>query len=218
MSNNRHFFVKPEELTVCPVDEPRLPNNTVVEFEFGERIRKGIVVDYYPAFDKYRVACELGRHYAKREDLIVCLEETVNQDNLLMTQNHHQHPSPGEKMPAGNTTNNEEQLKLLAAALDGSRGQQQQIIAEEGMKIISLLLQKNHDYGSSVFEPPALDPSLSVLAAIDVRMSDKIARIKNLKTAAAEVKSESIDDTYKDLAGYVILRRAVQRYNDEVEY
>lgn len=135
-----------------------------------------------------------------------------------MTQNHQTLPSPGEKQPASCTTNNEEQLELLAAALDGSRGQQQQIIAEEGMKIISLLLQKNHDYGSSVFEPPALDPSLSVLAAIDVRMSDKIARIKNLKTATSEVKSESIDDTYKDLAGYVILRRAVQRYNDEVEY
>lgn len=212
MSNNRHFFAKPEELTVCPVDEPRLPNNTVVEFEFADRIMKGVVVNYYPAFDKYRVACELGRHYAKREDLIVCHTETENQDNSPMTQNHQQHPSPGEKMPAENTTNNEEQLKLLELALNGSRGKQQRIIAEEGLALVELLLRKNHDYGSSVFKPPVLAPELSELSAIDVRMSDKIARINNLKTCASEIKSESIDETYKDLAGYIILRRSVQRY------
>ena len=129
VSDATFYYIKPNDIYLLEVNnDPRLPNNTVVEFSFAERIRKGIVVDYYPAIDKYRVACELGKHYAKREDLIVCPEETVNQDNLLMTQNHHQHPSPGEKMPAENTTNNEEQLKLLAAALDGSRGQQQQII------------------------------------------------------------------------------------------
>lgn len=191
---------------------------TRVKFLYGKELTTGTVIQFFEGHKLYQVIANDVNYYVKPEEIIECLTETESQDNSLMTQNHQTLPSPEEKQPASCTTNNEEQLELLRKALSGERGTQQQIIAEEGMKIVTLLLRKNHDYGSSVFEPPALDSSLSVLSAIDVRMSDKIARIRNLKKAAAEVKAETVDDTYRDLGGYCILRCAVQRYNDEVEF
>ena len=96
---------------------------------------------------------------------------------------------------------------LIAEALDGKRGPDQKLIAEVGLAWIEKLLRKNTDYGSSVFRPPILCPGMETTAAIDVRMSDKIARIANLKTAKAQVVDESIDDTYDDLGAYCLLRK-----------
>jgi len=71
-----------------------------------------------------------------------------------------------------------------------------------------LLLAKNSDYGMSVFNSPILI-DMDVNDALLVRMSDKIARIKNLISFENEtqmmVGNEKLDDTLKDLAGYIIL-------------
>ena len=48
---------------------------------------------------------------------------------------------------------------------------------------------------------------METTAAIDVRISDKIGRLKTLKKQKAQVADESIDDTYDDLGAYCLLRK-----------
>ena len=82
----------------------------------------------------------------------------------------------------------------------------QQQIKEVGTGVVDLLLKKNKDYGSSIFESPILFPELKAKDCILIRMSDKIKRFSNLVSndETPEV-DESIADTMKDLAGYAIL-------------
>jgi len=82
----------------------------------------------------------------------------------------------------------------------------QDTIREVGTGVVNLLLKKNKDYGSSVFESPILFPELKAKDCILIRMSDKIKRFSNLvgNNTSPEV-NESIEDTMKDLAGYAIL-------------
>jgi hypothetical protein len=73
------------------------------------------------------------------------------------------------------------------------------------MDLISTLLRKNTDYGSSAFDPPLLAPNISGRDGILTRMSDKVKRIAQLrKTGTAQV-AESLEDSIRDLAGYCIL-------------
>lgn len=71
-----------------------------------------------------------------------------------------------------------------------------------------MLLKKNADYGGSAWKVPILAPHLSPGDAIRVRMSDKISRLIELSGKAGEV-NESTLDTLLDLAGYVVLLRAL---------
>lgn len=80
----------------------------------------------------------------------------------------------------------------------------QRRIAEQGLKVVALLLAKNADYGSSAWRPPTLKPQMDAGDAIMVRMSDKVNRIATLQNNVAQV-AESLDDTVRDLAGYSIL-------------
>lgn len=82
----------------------------------------------------------------------------------------------------------------------------QQLIRSIGAGVVTLLLKKNKDYGSSVFESPILFTELKAKDCILIRMSDKIKRFSNLVSSnkASEV-DETIVDTMKDLAGYAIL-------------
>jgi hypothetical protein len=102
---------------------------------------------------------------------------------------------------------------IFLDALKGERGETQYAIAAIGLQWIATLLKKNNDYGSSVFKEPILAPGMPTTAAIDVRMSDKIARIQNLKTAKSEIVSESIQDTYNDLGSYCLLRAVAEQIN-----
>lgn len=102
---------------------------------------------------------------------------------------------------------------IFLDALNGVRGETQKAIAEVGLQWITTLLKKNNDYGSSVFKEPVLAPGMPVTSAIDVRMSDKIARIQNLKTAKQKVNDESIQDTYNDLGSYCLLRAVAQQFS-----
>lgn len=80
----------------------------------------------------------------------------------------------------------------------------QRRIAEAGLEFTALLLKKNADYGSSVWKPPLLKPTLDNGDAILVRMSDKVSRIAQLASNHAQV-AESLEDTIRDLGAYCLL-------------
>lgn len=69
-----------------------------------------------------------------------------------------------------------------------------------------LVLKKNQDYGDSFLNKLALLPELDAETAIKVRISDKIARLKNL-CYQKEISplNESINDSIQDLIGYFAL-------------
>jgi hypothetical protein len=94
----------------------------------------------------------------------------------------------------------EERIRI---ALNGT-DEDQKRIARVGLEWVATLLKKNADYGSSVWKPPALKPSLSAGDAILIRMSDKVSRIGSLSTKGAEV-AESLEDTVQDLGAYALL-------------
>lgn len=95
---------------------------------------------------------------------------------------------------------------VFVESIEGVRGNDQKRIAEKVLDLGSTLLRKNADYGSSVWKTPVLAPNLPPRSAILVRMSDKVSRLERLLAGnEAEVKSESIEDTMKDLVAYGIL-------------
>ena len=98
---------------------------------------------------------------------------------------------------------------FVLAALRGHAGPDAQRIAAVGLDWIAKILAKNKDYGGSVWKVPVLAPGQSPGEAIMVRMSDKIERIRQLRTIAAgpAVKTETLDDTVDDLGAYCILYR-----------
>jgi hypothetical protein len=104
-------------------------------------------------------------------------------------------------------------LGRLSCALRGMRGVDQQQIAKVGVEIVSMLMQKNNDYGNTAFTPPMLAPELSADAGIRVRLSDKIARIQNLLKSNKPEVAESLEDSIRDAIGYMILW-LVQRNRD----
>lgn len=97
-------------------------------------------------------------------------------------------------------------LHRVAQALEkGSR--EQYMIAAIGLEVVATLLRKNADYGGSVFRAPLLAPHLSPTAGIQVRLSDKVERMRNLLTTGQAEVQESVMDTLTDLVGYGILWR-----------
>lgn len=100
--------------------------------------------------------------------------------------------------------------ELVSAAYQGKRGDQQRAISIAGLELVALLLKKNQDYGSSVFDAPMLLPDVPANLAIRVRMSDKLKRIFQLASNPAAVAGESLNDTLDDLAGYRIIERALE--------
>ena len=109
-----------------------------------------------------------------------------------------------------------EVLDIIRSAIEGHRGPDQQRIAEVGQSWIVTMLQKNNDYGSSVWEPPLLAPHIETGAAILARMSDKINRLRTLmgNEDRAEV-DESIEDTLSDLGAYCLLYLARPKGDDD---
>lgn len=96
--------------------------------------------------------------------------------------------------------------QVLNDALLKLRGKDQYRIAQTVVSFGALLLRKNQDYGSSVWQVPILAPESSVATAIRVRMSDKISRINNLlKSKTTPEINESLEDTIKDLGAYCLL-------------
>ena len=93
---------------------------------------------------------------------------------------------------------------VMREALSGARGPDQQRIAEYGLQWVENILKKNWDYGSGVWKNPALVPDMEPREAILVRMSDKVARIREMASKDSEVE-ESLEDTIGDLGAYCFL-------------
>jgi hypothetical protein len=96
-------------------------------------------------------------------------------------------------------------IEVLLGALNGERGDDQQRIAEVGLKWLTTILNKNNDYGCSVWKRPLLAPKSCVADAIFVRMTDKVERIASLRSKGICEVAESLDDTVGDLGAYCLL-------------
>lgn len=84
-------------------------------------------------------------------------------------------------------------LKSLSAELDEVLGE-----------IKTLILEKNRRYGNSVLSPLRVFSQADSLEQINVRIDDKLSRIKNLQGDDAE-------DQIMDLIGYLVLRKIHER-------
>lgn len=99
----------------------------------------------------------------------------------------------------------EENLQIITDALAGN-SQDQREIAYMGLETIAIMVRKNQDYGSSVFQQGAISPDVPPEAGIRVRLSDKLSRINNLIAQPdAQRVSESITDTGHDASAYLLL-------------
>ena len=87
----------------------------------------------------------------------------------------------------------------------------QQLIKQECDKVKDLLLQKNADYGNSFADPVHIFSTLDPEQALNLRIDDKLARIKNGSNVGIP------EDTELDLIGYLILKRVLRRIHADAE-
>lgn len=77
----------------------------------------------------------------------------------------------------------------------------QKMIRAECDNIKEILLQKNKEYGNSAINPVRIFSSADNIEQINVRLDDKLSRIKNKGNKTIK------EDTVLDLIGYLILRQ-----------
>lgn len=111
-----------------------------------------------------------------------------------------------------------EAIQTIADAVEGNRGEQQQAIGKRIVEWGALMLRKNKDYGSAVFSVPEFAPDCDAGAAIRVRMSDKVSRLRTLLASQDKPEvAESITDTVGDLGAYCLLYLVACDLTDEPE-
>lgn len=103
----------------------------------------------------------------------------------------------------------------MSSAQNAVTSEREREIRRECETLTNTLVAKNKDYGNSSGMKPLFVGGLSAVAALLVRMSDKVRRLDALLTktdgSAPAVTDESIDDTLLDLAGYALLVRMERR-------
>ena len=73
-------------------------------------------------------------------------------------------------------------------------------------EIRDLVLNKSQNYGvGKCFEPPRLVPGATAETALLTRLSDKIGRFETLLRGERDRVGESLDDTARDMIGYLAL-------------
>lgn len=80
-------------------------------------------------------------------------------------------------------------------------------IVAECDAIKELLIEKNRAYGSSAFEPLRIFSRADAVEQIKVRIDDKLSRLAR----GHAIADESLDDTTRDLIGYLVLLRVAAR-------
>lgn len=80
----------------------------------------------------------------------------------------------------------------------------QQGIAEECDRIKEMLLDKNRKYGNSALNPVRVFSSAAPLEQINVRIDDKLSRLKS-------AQADEDEDVVQDLIGYLILRTVAKK-------
>lgn len=79
------------------------------------------------------------------------------------------------------------------------------LIRAECAAVCELLLEKNRRYGNSALDPVRIFSRADPLEQIDVRIDDKLSRIR---TSGVDGPDE---DTLQDLIGYLVLSRVARR-------
>ena len=83
----------------------------------------------------------------------------------------------------------------------------QEAITQACEELKAMLIAKNKSYGDSAADPVRIFSDTTPLDQLHVRMDDKLSRI-------ARGSSYENEDTKMDLAGYLILERAIFIKND----
>ena len=113
--------------------------------------------------------------------------------------------SNAELRAEGNRADALENIEIITNALAGD-SQDQREIAFIGLQTVAIMIQKNQDYGSSVFNVGAISPDITPEQGLRVRLGDKLSRINNLVAQPdAQRVSESITDTGHDASAYLLL-------------
>lgn len=95
-----------------------------------------------------------------------------------------------------------------------------QVVDTQGMiakvcdEIKAMLLEKNRKYGNAALNPTRVFARSDALEQINVRIDDKLNRIKNRQ-------NDEDEDVEKDLLGYLVLKQVWHRLhgeNAQVEY
>ena len=81
----------------------------------------------------------------------------------------------------------------------------QKKITEKCSDLEQTLLSKNTRYGNSFGDKCPLCDNIERDVLLLARMGDKISRIKEMTTNGNHLSLESLDDAFKDLAGYCVL-------------
>lgn len=78
-------------------------------------------------------------------------------------------------------------------------------------EIKELLLEKNKRYGDSALAPVRIFSKADTLEQIEVRMDDKLSRIRTMDPSDTE-------DAFLDLIGYLVLHRVAKMQQARVDY
>lgn len=84
----------------------------------------------------------------------------------------------------------------------------QTLISEVCDETKQSLLNKNRKYGNSAIDPIRIFSKSDTIEQINVRIDDKLSRIKNRQ-------SDEDEDVDSDLIGYLILRKVVNKIKNE---
>lgn len=72
-------------------------------------------------------------------------------------------------------------------------------------QIAEMLLEKNAKYGDAALDPERIFSSADPIEQIDVRIDDKLSRIRRGHV-------DDFEDVIRDLAGYLVLRMVASKF------
>jgi hypothetical protein len=84
----------------------------------------------------------------------------------------------------------------------------QSLITQECEVICQMLLEKNRMYGDSAVHPIRIFSKADTIEQINVRIDDKISRIKSSQ-------SDDMETSEEDLIGYLILKRVAKKVHSK---
>jgi len=84
----------------------------------------------------------------------------------------------------------------------------QSLITQECEVICQMLLKKNRMYGDSAVHPIRIFSKADTIEQINVRIDDKISRIKSSQ-------SDDMETSEEDLIGYLILKRVAKKVHSQ---
>lgn len=106
------------------------------------------------------------------------------------------------ELNSGSCQKHWEQRAKAAAAIEeeSTLDEAQELIAQECDKVKKLLLSKNRKYGNSVLDPERIFSKSNTIEQINVRLDDKLSRIKTQE-------EDDKEDSEFDIIGYLIIKR-----------